>query len=150
MMKEMVDKEKLTEHFKNKDYIYCINVLRNDIKEMLVTRIKTFKPDYTYTNLFNLKENCYTFLNDKEKLYVTILCRYSEKEYPSICELNSLLDIYNRDLGTVLKIPILKRTKNVFRIQISKTVLVRFFIKFRLIYLVLFLILQVSLELYHY
>lgn len=91
----MVDKEKLTEHFKNKDYIYCINTLQKDIKDKLVHKVKIFKPDYTYTNLFNLKENCYKFLSDKEKLYVTILCRYSEEEYPSICELNSLLDIYS-------------------------------------------------------
>ena len=27
----MVDKEKLNEHFKNKDYIYCINTLQKDI-----------------------------------------------------------------------------------------------------------------------
>ncbi|MFR8145288.1 MAG: hypothetical protein ACLU8Y_00315 [Clostridia bacterium] len=91
----MVDKEKLNEHFKNKDYIYCINTLQKDIKDKLVQKVKIFKPDYKYTNLFNLKENCYKFLSDKEKLYVTILCRYSEEEYSSICELNSLLDIYS-------------------------------------------------------
>jgi hypothetical protein len=94
-MKEMVDKEKLNEHFKNKDYIYCINTLQKDIKDKLVQKLKMFKPDYKYTNLFNLKENCYKLLSDKEKLYVTILCRYSEEEYSSICELNSLLDIYS-------------------------------------------------------
>ena len=89
----MVDKEKLNEHFKNKDYTYCINTLQKDIKDKLVQKLKMFKPDYKYTNLFNLKENCYKLLSDKEKLYVTILCRYSEEEYSSICELNSLLDI---------------------------------------------------------
>lgn len=91
----MVDKEKLNEHFKNKDYIYCINTLQKDIKDKLVQKLKMFKPDYKYTNLFNLKENCYKLLSDKEKLYATILCRYSEEEYSSICELNSLLDIYS-------------------------------------------------------
>ena len=46
MMKEMVDKEKLNEHFKNKDYIYCINTLQKDIKDKLVQKVKMFKPDY--------------------------------------------------------------------------------------------------------
>ena len=32
---------------------------------------------------------------DKEKLYVTLLCRYSEEEYPPTRELNTLLDIYS-------------------------------------------------------
>ena len=49
----MVDKEKLNEHFKNKDYIYCINTLQKDIKDKLVQKLKMFKPDYKYTNLFN-------------------------------------------------------------------------------------------------
>lgn len=91
----MIDKVELIAHFKNKDYIYCINILQKDIKEKLVNRVKLFKPDYKYTNLFDLKENCYKFLSDKEKLYITILSRYYEEEHPSICELNSLLDIYS-------------------------------------------------------
>ena len=43
----MVDKEKLNEHFKNKDYIYCINTLQKDIKDKLVQKVKTV----SYTHL---------------------------------------------------------------------------------------------------
>ena len=46
----MVDKEKLNEHFKNKDYIYCINTLQKDIKDKLVQKLKMFKPCLLYTS----------------------------------------------------------------------------------------------------
>ena len=95
MMRDLIDNKLLKENFKNKNYIYCINTLQNEIKQKLVARVKIFKPEYKYSNLSDLKTNCYRYLNDKEKLYVTLLCRYSEEEYPPTRELNTLLDIYS-------------------------------------------------------
>ena len=80
MMNDLIDNKLLKENFRNKNYIYCINTLQNEIKQKLIARI--FKPEYKYCNLADLKTNCYRYLNDKEKLYVTLLCRYSEEEYP--------------------------------------------------------------------
>lgn len=94
-MKGLIDNKKLKENFKKKNYVYCINTLQDEIKQKLVARVKIFNPEYKYCNLTDLKTNCYKFLNDKEKLYVTLLCRYSEEEYSSTRELNTLLDIYS-------------------------------------------------------
>ena len=91
----MIDNKKLIENFKSKNYTYCIDILQQEIKQKLVERVKLFKPDYKYTNLSDLKLNCYKYLNDKEKLYITFLCKYSEEEYPVVHELNTLLDIYS-------------------------------------------------------
>lgn len=95
MMNDLIDNKLLKENFKNKNYIYCINTLQNEIKQKLVARVKIFKPEYKYCSLLDLKTNCYKYLNDKEKLYITLLCRYSEEEYPPTLELNTLLDIYS-------------------------------------------------------
>ena len=100
MMNDLIDNKLLKENFRNKNYIYCINTLQNEIKQKLIARVRIFKPEYKYCNLADLKTNCYRYLNDKEKLkkefltspewigfdkeklYVTLLCRYSEEEYP--------------------------------------------------------------------
>lgn len=90
----MLDSTDLNINFKKKNYAYCANILREDIKQKLTSRVKIFKPEYKYTNLFDLKTNCYKYLNDKEKIYISILCRYAEEEYPITSELSSYLDIY--------------------------------------------------------
>ena len=95
MMNDLIDNKLLKENFRNKNYIYCINTLQNEIKQKLIARVRIFKQEYKYCNLADLKTNCYRYLNDKEKLYVTLLCRYTEEEYPSTRELNTLLDIYS-------------------------------------------------------
>lgn len=94
-MKDLIDNKKLQENFKNKNYVYCINSLQDEIKQKLIARVKMFKPDYKYCNLDDLKTNCYKYLDDKEKFYITLLCRYSEEEYSHSRELDSLLDIYS-------------------------------------------------------
>ena len=95
MMNVLIDNKLLKENFRNKNYIYCINTLQDEIKQKLIARVRIFKTEYKYCNLADLKTNCYRYLNDKEKLYVTLLCRYSEEEYPPTRELNTLLDIYS-------------------------------------------------------
>ena len=44
MMNDLIDNKLLKENFKNKNYIYCINTLQNEIKQKLVARVKIFKP----------------------------------------------------------------------------------------------------------
>ena len=92
----MIDDKKLREQFKNKNYVYCINVLRKEIKQKLISRLNIIRPGYKYKNLKELKTNCYKYLNDDEKKYISMLCRYAEKEYPEKQELASLLDIYSK------------------------------------------------------
>lgn len=91
----MIDDKKLREQFKKKNYIYCINTLRSEIKQKLISRLNIIRPGYKYKNLNELKTNCYKYLNDEEKMYISTLCRYAEKEYPITQELDSLLDIYS-------------------------------------------------------
>ena len=91
----MIDDKKLREQFKNKNYVYCINALRREIKEKLISRLNIIRPGYKYKNLKELKTSVYKYLNDVEKNYISILCRYAEKEYPEKEELASLLDIYS-------------------------------------------------------
>lgn len=92
----MIDNKKLREQFKNKNYIYCVNTLRREIKQNLISRLNIIRPGYKYKNLNELKINCFKYLNDDEKKYITILCKYTEKEYPINQELNELLDIYSK------------------------------------------------------
>ena len=40
MMNDLIDNKLLKENFKNKNYIYCINTLQNEIKQKLVARVK--------------------------------------------------------------------------------------------------------------
>ena len=91
----MIDNKKLQNNFKSGNYLYCVNILRKEIIQKLINNITKFKPEYKYTNLIDLKMNCYKYLNDKEKNYITSICRYAEEEYPIITELNDLLNIYS-------------------------------------------------------
>lgn len=71
MMNDLIDNKLLKENFKNKNYIYCINTLQNEIKQKLVARVKIFKPEYKYCNLLDLKTNCYKYLMIK-KSYISL------------------------------------------------------------------------------
>lgn len=96
MMLEVIDDKKLREQFKKKNYTYCVNELRREIKEKLISRLNIIRPGYKYKNIHELKINCFKYLNDDEKRYITILCEYTEKEYPITQELDELLDIYSK------------------------------------------------------
>ena len=63
MMNDLIDNKLLKENFRNKNYIYCINTLQNEIKQKLIARVRIFKPEYKYCNLADLKTNCYRYLN---------------------------------------------------------------------------------------
>ena len=61
MMNDLIDNKLLKENFRNKNYIYCINTLQNEIKQKLIARVRIFKPEYKYCNLADLKTNCYRY-----------------------------------------------------------------------------------------
>ena len=44
----MIDDKKLREQFKNKNYVYCINALRKEIKQKLISRLNIIRPGYKY------------------------------------------------------------------------------------------------------
>lgn len=79
MMNDLIDNKLLKENFRNKNYIYCINTLQNEIKQKLIARVRIFKPEYKYCNLADLKTNCYRYLMIKKNYmslyYVGILKR---------------------------------------------------------------------------
>ena len=49
MMNDLIDNKLLKENFENKNYIYCINTLQNEIKQKLIARVRIFKPEYKYS-----------------------------------------------------------------------------------------------------
>lgn len=91
----MINNKNFRENFKNKNYGICNNILENEIINKLTNNIKTFNPTYHFSNLDDLKNNSYKFLNTKEKICTTLLCNYSKEQQSDSIKLYNLLNIYS-------------------------------------------------------
>lgn len=90
----MINENDLKKYFKKQDYESCINILTKEIKDNLIKRIQIFYPDYKYKNITDLKNNCFKYLKDLEKIFAVQLYDFSYNEVSNEIELASLLEMY--------------------------------------------------------
>ena len=90
----MMSKEKFKQAFQAKDYVTCIQFLREEIKNRLTQKIQQVNPDFEYASIPQLKEYSFRYLNDEEKSIALKLYQYSYEEVPEQLELNELLEMY--------------------------------------------------------
>lgn len=88
------DKDIFSKHFKDKDYDFCAEMLRNSIIEFLVNKIKLQKPDYKYSTITFLKNDCFTYLDPVFQDMAVQLYAFSFSEEPSEYELSRMMEIY--------------------------------------------------------
>ena len=83
------DKNLFSEHLNNKDYSFCISLLRNEIIDILTKRVQ--EKDST---LVFLKKSVFMNLSDVEKDVVTELNSFGFEENPSYFELSRMMELY--------------------------------------------------------
>lgn len=84
-------KEKLME----KNYSYCIYILHQEIKNILINQIKAIDKNFEYTNLKNLKNKCTQCLDYNKGLISIEFYNLSMHQENELYELDRLLEIYN-------------------------------------------------------
>ena len=88
------DKDVFSEHFKNKDYDFCSEMLRGSIIKILVDKIKIKKPDYKYSTITFLKNDSFTYLDSVCQDIAVQLYTFSFNEEPSEYELSRMMEMY--------------------------------------------------------
>lgn len=82
------------QHFKNMDYTFCVNTLRNEIIDILTQKIQVKNPDFRYSTITVLQKNCFKYLSEKEQEIVTELYDFTFGEDAVTYELSRMLEIY--------------------------------------------------------
>lgn len=88
------NKDIFSEHFKNKDYDACSDMLRKELISILVNEIKKINPTYVYTTITFLKSDCFKYLSPIYQDIAIKLYDFSFNEDPSEFELSQMMDIY--------------------------------------------------------
>lgn len=88
------NKNLFSEHLNNKDYSFCISLLRNEIIDILTKRIQEKDCSFKYSTLAFLKKAVFVSLSDIEKEVVTELQSFSFEENPSYYELSRMMELY--------------------------------------------------------
>lgn len=88
------DKEIFSKHFKDKDYDFCAEMLRSSIIDFLVSKIKLKNPNYKYSTITFLKNDCFTYLEPVYQDMAVQLYAFSFSEEPSEYELSRMMEMY--------------------------------------------------------
>lgn len=87
----MIFKEKLTQ----KNYSYCIYLLHQEIRSLLIEQVKKYDKNFSYTNLKELKNKCIEHLDYDTGIVSIQFYNLSMNEEIERYELDRLLDIYD-------------------------------------------------------
>lgn len=90
------NKRKFKENLDCKNYSYCIYILHEEIKNLLISYAKKNDENFVYTNLCSLKNKCLNFLDYEKKLFVIEFYDVSTNPRNELYELNKLLEIYGK------------------------------------------------------
>lgn len=82
-------------YFKYKDYEKCVILLRREIINILCCRVKEKNPNFVYTNISNLKLNCFKYLSELEQEIVIQLYDFSFDDVSIDYELSCMFEIYD-------------------------------------------------------
>lgn len=88
------NKNLFSEHLNNKDYGFCISLLRNEIIDILTKRVQEKDSSFKYSTLSFLKKAVFIHLSDVEKDVVTELNSFSFEDSPSHFELSRMMELY--------------------------------------------------------
>ncbi|MCI8546993.1 MAG: hypothetical protein HFJ44_07180 [Clostridia bacterium] len=88
------NKNVFSKHFKDNDYDFCAEMLRSSIIDFLVDKIKLKKPDYKYSTITFLKNDCFTYLEPVYQDMAVQLYTFSFNEEPSEYELSRMMEMY--------------------------------------------------------
>ena len=91
----MIDKNIINTKIKEKDYSNCIFLLFNEIKNILIEKIKEKNPNYVYITIGDLKNKSLKYLSSDLKSYAIILYTLViNPEEDELYTLNLLFEIY--------------------------------------------------------
>ena len=89
-----LNKEMFTTYFKYNEFDKCINMLRQEVKRIIVKKIQAINPEYQYTSLLKLKKDSYKYLSQIEQEILIELYAFSYSEEPESFELSRMMEIY--------------------------------------------------------
>jgi len=91
----MIDKSIINTKIKEKDYSNCIYLLFNEIKNILIEKIKEKNPNYVYITIGDLKNKSLKYLSSDLQSYAIILYTLViNPEEDELYTLNLLFEIY--------------------------------------------------------
>lgn len=91
----MIDKSIINTKIKEKDYSNCIFLLFNEIKNILIEKIKEKNPNYVYITIGDLKNKSLKYLSSDLQSYAIILYTLViNPEEDELYTLNLLFEIY--------------------------------------------------------
>ena len=93
----MIDKNIINTKIKEKDYSNCIFILYNEIKNILIEKIKEKNPSYVYITIGDLKNKASRYLSSDLQSYAIILYTLViNPEEDELYTLNLLFEIYKQ------------------------------------------------------
>lgn len=93
----MIDKNIINTKIKEKDYSNCIFLLFNEIKNILIEKIKEKNPNYAYITIGDLKNKSLKYLSSDLQSYAIILYTLTiNPEDDELYTLNLLFEIYKQ------------------------------------------------------
>lgn len=90
----MIDKNNLKSHLEDKDYSKCIVILFDEIKSILINKVKEKNPNYVYKTIGDLKNQSIKYLSTDLQSYSIALYTLVMQPEDETFELNVLLNIY--------------------------------------------------------
>ena len=91
----MIDRSIINTKIKEKDYSNCIYLLFNEIKDILVKKVKEKNPNYVYITIGDLKNKALRYLSSDLQSYAIILYTLAmDPEEDELYTLNLLFEIY--------------------------------------------------------
>lgn len=90
----MIDKNNLKSRLEDKDYSKCIVILFDEIKSILINKVKEKNPNYVYKTIGDLKNQSIRYLPTDLQSYSIALYTLVMQPEDETFELNLLLNIY--------------------------------------------------------
>lgn len=98
--KVSVNKNLFSQKLNDRDYNYCLSILRNEIITLLSNKIKEKNPQFTYTTVNSLKNGALQYLSEEDKNIAIDFFTISFEDNSPEVELYSIMDLYKNLCGT--------------------------------------------------
>ena len=87
--------KKFEKNLKQKKYTYCIAVLYEEIKKLLIEKVKEHDKNYTYTSIKDLELKCIKYLDDEISDLAIEFYDFTVNQDIETYEISRLLEIYD-------------------------------------------------------
>jgi hypothetical protein len=88
------DKDVFFNYLNEKDYVSCMDMLRQEIVHALILRVKEKDPSFEYSTLGILKIYCFKYLNQPEQQIACNLYDLDNEEISSSSTLSKMMELY--------------------------------------------------------